>query len=257
MAVRWGKIVTDSDQADRAAAEGFDFVQPVGELLAGWGDEEFRRQRARIAEGAAAFEVCAVPLPSKVRVTQKGFNLYVWAEHLKRVFPGIAGLGCRKLVWSDGPARVLPVEGEVSGLKEQVLQFLFMLCDFAHSFGITVLVEPLGPRRTNFLNTMEEVADLLPRVGKENLSSLISLRELESIELSLSDFGRYRNLIDHVHIESPRVSGAERVSPRPDDGYDYRPFFQALKSMGYSETVSLPERADAVALGYCRRLWEA
>ena len=102
MAVRWGKIVTDSDQADRAAAEGFDFVQPVGELLAGWGDEEFRRQRARIAEGAAAFEVCAVPLPSKVRVTQKGFNLYVWAEHLKRVFPGIAGLGCRKLVWSDG-----------------------------------------------------------------------------------------------------------------------------------------------------------
>jgi sugar phosphate isomerase/epimerase len=257
MGVRWGKMVTGPDEAERAAAEGFDFVQPLDDLVVGWGEEELLRQEARIGEGGAAFEVCAVPLPSKVRVTQKGFNLYVWAEHLKHAIRRIAGLGCKKLVWSDGLARVLPVEGEVSGLKEQVLQFLFMLCGLAESFRITVLVEPLGPGRTNFLNTMEEVAELLPRVGKENLCSVISLRELESIGLSGSDLGRYRKLIGHVQMESPRFGRGESVSQRPDDGYDYRALLRALEGMGYSETVSLPGGADAAALERCRRLWEA
>ncbi len=60
-----------------------------------------------------------------------------------------------------------------------------MLCEAAGPLGITVLVEPLGPRRTNFLNSMKDIAEFLPRVGKDNLSSMVSLRELEAIGLSL------------------------------------------------------------------------
>lgn len=90
-----------------------------------------------------------MPLPADVRVTQKGFNIYVWMEHLKAAVHRMAELGCRKLVWSDGRARVLPVEGATAGFKEQVLQFLYMLCGVAANFDMTVLIEPLGPRRTN------------------------------------------------------------------------------------------------------------
>jgi hypothetical protein len=256
MDVRWGKIVSDPAQAERAAAEGFDFVQPAGEPS---GEETGGPNRRRISNRTGRplpSEVCAVPLPADVRVTEKGFNLYVWIEHVKSLIPRLAGLGCRKLIWSDGRARVLPVEGETAILKEQVMQFLYLLCDLAGHFGMKVLVEPLGPRRTNFLNSMQEVSEFLPRVGRENLSSMISLRELEPIGLSLPDLAGYARWIEHVQLENPQALTGERVCPRPGNGYDYRPFMIALKGIGYRGGISLPGDADAAGLAYCRGLWE-
>jgi sugar phosphate isomerase/epimerase len=255
MAVQWGKMVSDLSQVEQAASDGFDFVQPVKDLVVNLGKEQVLQQKAYIQNGGVPFEVCALPLPTDARVTQKGFNIYVWTEHFKTALQHMAELGCRKLVWSDGRARLLPVEGATAGSKEQVLQFLYMLCGVAAGFDMTVLVEPLGPRRTNFLNSMEETADFLSRVRVENLSSLISLRELEQIKLSLSDLFDYRQLIDHVQMDNPRSYDGPRTCPRPTDDYEYGLFVQALKEAGYSADISLPDDADAAGLEYCRGLW--
>jgi len=255
MAVKWGKMTADLSQAQRAAREGFDFLQLGGELAGTWGDEEFGRLEARLAGSGIRVAASAVPLPAEVRVTQRGFNLYVWLEHVKKALQRLAASGCRELIWSNGRARVLPVEGEQAILKEQVMQFLFLLCEVAGNYDMSVLVEPLGPRRTNFLNSLKEVRDFLPRVGKQNLRCALSLRELEPMGALPSDLAGYRELIAHVHLEDPRPSTEARVCPRPEDGYDYRPFLQALKAMGYSGGICLPGDADAEGLAYCRNLW--
>lgn len=256
MSVRWGRMVADLCEAQSAAADGFDFVQAASGLVADLDDDLVLRWKERMRAGGLPLAVCGVPLPAEARVTQQGFNLYVWTEHLKRALRRMADLGCGKIVWSDGRARVLPVEGEVAVLKEQVLQFLFMLCEAAGAYGITVLIEPLGPRRTNYLNSIEEIAELLPRVGKDNLACAISLRELEPIGLPVARLRDHRQLIGHVQLENPKARGGARLCPRPDDGYDYRPFLQQLKGIGYSGPLSLPGDADAAGLRYCQRLWK-
>ena len=255
MGVQWGKMISDLPQVEQAASDGFDFVQPMRDLAVIITEEQGLRQKVLVHNGGMAFKVCAVPLPADVHVTQKGFNIYVWMEHLKIAVRRMAELGCRKLVWSDGRARVIPVEGATAVSKEQVLQFLHMLCAVAAEFDMTVLVEPLGPRRTNFLNTMKETAEFLSRVRAENLSTLISLRELEQVGLSLSDLADYRQLIGHVQMDNPRSYKGARICPRPNDGYEYRPFLQVLKDAGYSADISLPGDADAGGLEYCRGLW--
>jgi sugar phosphate isomerase/epimerase len=255
MGFQWGRMVTDLSQVGQAASDGFDFVQPVQELAVKLGNEQVIQQKAHVHNGGVPFRVCAVPLPADVQVTQKGFNIYVWMEHLKMAVQRLAELGCRKLVWSDGRARVLPVEGATAGSKEQVLQFLYMLCGVAADFDMTVLIEPLGPRRTNFLNTVKETAEFLARVRAENLSCLISLRELEPINLTLSDLADYRQFIGHVQMDNPRSYDGARICPRPNDGYEYAPFLQALKEIEYSADISLPDDADAGGLAYCRGLW--
>ena len=255
MGVRWGKMVTDLSEVQRAASDGFDFVQPVKDLVVNLDGEQLHAQKLRIEHGGSPFAVCAVPLPADVIVTQKGFNIYVWMEHLKTAVQSLAELGCTRLVWSDGRARVLPVEGGTGKPQEQVLQFLYMLCGIASQFDMTVLVEPLGPRRTNFLNTMKETGDFLSRVRRENISAAISLRELEPIGLSLSDIGVYRLLIGHVQMDNPRSYDGPRVCPRPEDEYEYGSFLRVLRDTGYSADISLPHDADAAALEYCRGLW--
>jgi sugar phosphate isomerase/epimerase len=254
MSILWGKQVSELSGAAEARAQGFDFVQPVGSRVADMSDQEFRAEKARIADSGIPLAAFPVPLPSEARVTERGFNLYAWTEHLKRAMPRAAELGCRKLLWTDGRARVLPEEGDVAGLKAQAAQFLFLLCDVAANLKISVLVEPLDPRRTNFLNSMKEIDEFLSRVGKENLGCMISLRELDSIGLPVSKLGGYRRLVRYVQMENPLLRDAARASPRPSDGFDYRPFLRALKDIGYGAEVGLPMDADADSLAYCREL---
>jgi len=255
MSIQWGRIVSEISQVRQAAADGFDFAQPARDLAVDLGREQGFQDRARAQDDGIPFRVCALPLPEDVRVTQKGFNIYVWGEQLKKAAHRLAQLGCRKLVWSDGRTRVLPVEGATAGFKEQVLQFLSLLCTAAADFGMSVLIEPLGPRRTNFLNTMKETVEFVSRLGMENLLFSISLRELEQIGLPPSDLHDYIGKIGHVQMDNPRFYDGARVCPRPKDGYDYRRFIHALREAGYAADISLAEDADAEALAYCRGLW--
>jgi sugar phosphate isomerase/epimerase len=256
MSILWGKQVSELSRAAEARAQGFDFVQPVGSLVTDMSDQEFRSEKARIADAGITMAAFTVPLPAEVRVTERGFNLYAWIEHLKKAVPRMAELGCKKLLWSDGRARVLPAEGDLAGPKEQVLQFLFMLCDVAANFKITVLVEPLGPRRTNFLNSMKEIDEFLSRLGKENVGSMISLRELDSIGLPIAKLGQAAHQIHYVQMENPLVHDGARVCPRRSDGVDYRPFLRALNDIGYRGEIGLPIDSDADSLTYCRQLSE-
>lgn len=255
MAIRWGKIVDDPADAAAAGDAGFANIQLSVAAVMGLSEDNFAAFRDELKRRNIIAEVCNSPLPAEVHVTEMGFNLYAWTEYLKKAIRRIADLGCGKLAWNDGRSRVLPWEGDITGVKEQVLQFLFMLCDVCDTFGITVLVEPLGPRRTNFLNSVQEVNDFLDRVGKPNLGSMISYRELAEIGLEIEKLPALTPFLKHVQLENPSHVSGSRIPPLPDDGHAYGLFLGALKRSGYAETIHLPAAADAGSLAYCQQLW--
>ncbi len=254
MSVQWGKTVTDLAAVKSAAQQGFDSAELTVTLIMEMNDDQFRLQREVLLQSGLAFDVFSAPLPAGVRVTEQGFNIYVWSEYLKKALDRVASLGGRKVVWSDGRSRILPLEGEVEAAKRQALQFLFMLSELAEANAVEVLMEPLDPRRTNFLTNMDEVGAFLDLAGRPNLSSLISLRDLEAIGFDEIAFERHAEMISHVYLENPLSPPGTRLWPRPDDGYDYRPFFAQLSKIKYSGTVTLPEGADAESLRFCRGL---
>ena len=254
MGVKWGRAVSTLDAVISVSEDGFDVAELAVELLMGPSDDAFRERARELEATGLGFDVFNTLLPGRVQVTEQGFNIYVWSEYLKRALERVAALGGRKIVWSSGRARLLPIEGEVAAAKRQALQFLFMVSELAESHDIQILVEPLDPRRTNFLNTVAEVAEFLDLAGASNLSAAISLRDLEAIGLGHTEFSRYRDLISHVYLENPSVAAGPRAAPGSGDGYDYSSFFTDLKEIGYSGTITLPESADASNLSFCRDL---
>jgi hypothetical protein len=252
--IQWARTVHHLDEIASTRDFGFDAAEPEVAILMETSDQEFREQKASLTASGLSFPVIAAPLPSRVRVTDQGFNIYVWSEYLKRALDRVSALGCAKIAWSDGRSRVLPVEGETAAARRQALQFLFMLSDLAASHGIDVLVEPLDPRRTNFLNTMDEVEEFIALAGRPNLSSLISMRDLDAIGFDESAFSHHRGSISHVYLENPGSPPGQRLAPRPDDGQDYASFLRALSGIGYTGVVTLPANADRHSLDYCATL---
>lgn len=254
MNIRWSKTANDSAGIVKAASEGFDRIEFTVDYVMKIADEQFVAQKDLFLQHDIIPEVCASVLPADVFVTEKGFNLYVWAEYLKKALNRLSELGCRKMVWGNGRARVLPLEGDTSEMKSQILQFLHMICETAAKYDITVLIEPLGPNRTNYLNSMKEIREFLPLIPDENLAASISLRELEEIGLSTERFSDFSGLIRHVYLENPQQKKGMRISPRPDDGVDYGAFLSALEGIQYDGVVNLPADADSETLQYCRSL---
>ena len=107
------------------------------------------------------------------------------------------------------------------------------------------------------MNTLEEGLAVCRRVNHPRVGWLADLYHMDVNQEDSAKVALLDGPLQHVHICNPRG----RVCPRPQDGYDYRPFAEALKRRGYDEGVtieaSFPEGdADAKAgLEVLRSLW--
>ena len=96
--------------------------------------------------------------------------------------------------------------------------------------------------------------DCFSLIGSPNLALTIGLRSLVELSVDFADLLSYKDSIAHIHVENPTQSH-EMTSPRVTDGYNYAPFFSAVRDMQYAGVLSLPPDADETALLYCKKLW--
>lgn len=245
MSVRWGKYIPDASSIAGALKSGFDWFQlPLGFIME-MNDEQFDRFAAKAIKNNTSFDVCDLNLPDDVIITQKGFNVYVWMEYLKKAIIRMAKLGCRAVVWSNGQARMLPEESDIMGAKEQVAQFLFLLSELSAQYAIRVLVEPLSSNYTNFLNTIEETAAFIKMITVENIGISISDNELSPDSLNTENLFKYKNLIQLI-----------RLNKNITNEYNSE-LLLSLRISNYSSAIVLPENSGKNELAYCRRIWES
>ncbi len=176
--LRWGKAITAASATQQAAAADFDYTAITMECIMGGDAEQFKLQKKLFAQYQLTPEVCLSVLPMGVVVTEPGFNLYYWLDYLKQALHRLADIGCHTLLWRDGAARALPLEGDETAAKAQCLQFIYMLCRLCEEYGITVMVEPLSTAATNHLNTMSEVEEFIAHINKDNLCPTINLADV-------------------------------------------------------------------------------
>jgi sugar phosphate isomerase/epimerase len=102
-------------------------------------------------------------------------------------------------------------------------------------FGVIATVEPLVKGETPMLNTTEDGVTVAKLADKPNIKVMVDLYHSANEDKTFDKFPEYKGYILHSHIGKPKP----RVHPSPDDGYDYAPFFAALRSAGFNGRMSL------------------
>lgn len=217
----------------------------------------FRREAAETGLG---FEVFSGLIPLTERFFSADFSLEYWLEHTKKGAARARSLGCTMIPFGAGKCRSIPGDCSAPDAAAHIANIVRSLCRVLEDFGILLVIEPLGPANSNFLNTLPEVADFLKLVDHRNCSSMCDLRHMCKTEEPLSDIEQYQKIVRHAHIDDPR--GERRYFPAPDDGYDYLPYFRTLHRAGYDGLVTVEAtsvRRDflteaAACAAYLRRL---
>lgn len=166
-----------------------------------------------------------------------GFNPAEFIPYLEKACKRTSMLGIQKIIFGNGKARSLGVPKDRE--KEPVfIEFLRTIAGIAQKYGQELILEPLGPKYSNYINTIPEAVNLIKKVNMPNVFTMADLRHIVGSKEPFDNLVDYISYIHHIHVDYP-ISHPERKYPRIDDGYNYTEFLAMLKKSGYNDTLTI------------------
>lgn len=226
---------------------GFDSAELNFCELTSLSDSDFESFRQSASKSGLGLEVFSGLIPLTERFHSPDFRLDDWLEHTRKGAARAAQLGTYMIPFGAGKCRSIPADcTNQNAAKQKVLTIVRSLSDVLSEFKITLVVEPLGPANSNYLNTIPETVEFIHAVNRKNCSCMCDLRHMHKLHESMNDIVACRDFILHAHIDYPR--GDSRYFPSGSDSFDYAPYFAALARADYHGLLTV--EATAVRTNY-------
>ena len=226
-----------SIQQQVAAVPGLDFLEGlVPDVLCPL-ETEAEFSRRLVAVRAMPLPMAAVNrlFPAEIKTTGPNVDVGAVDAYIATVFRRAQRVGAKVVVFGAGPSRAVPEGFDRSAAWNQLADGLRRWGPLAKNAGIVIVIEPLSRKETNIINSVAEAAELARCVNHPNIRILADTfhmgRDNEGVEGILAAGA---DLLCHVHCADPH----ERV-PLGLGPADHRPYFRALKDIGYAGGVCI------------------
>ncbi len=220
---------------------GFDSAELDIMELSGMSSEAFAEFIRRCRDSGLGFESFSGFMPLTERIHAPGFDRAKWLDHARRMGERTQALGARVWPMGAGKCRSIPLDADLAQAKRKVADFFGGICEAIAEFGIVLAVEPLGPASSNYLNRIAQARAFAQELGLPNCRAMCDLRHMHSQGEPLSEIAQHAEWIVHAHIDHPL--GDRRRFPREGDGYDYRPYLEALTLSGHDRLLGVEATA--------------
>ncbi len=196
-----------------------------------------------------------------------GLGLYFTAREpdkrrrVVEVFQGLIDLAQRfGAMVNIGRARGFVAEGEtLADAEGRFLAVAGELADYAAERNVRLILEPVNRYEINFINSVEQGAELMRRLGKPNVGLMPDLFHMNIEDRTLGgELERYAEHVAYLHLaDSNRLA--------PGQGHtDFGAVFASLRRMDYDGWASVeilpqpdPDSAARAAITYLTPLKEA
>lgn len=235
-------------------------------------DQPHRLSASRLAEAKKIADdngititgiYCLMHAPAGLSITcADGAARRLTLDVIARLCEVCAALGGRYLVHGSSQYRRLDA-GDEAGCRARGIDAFAHAANRAQAAGVTYLIEPLRESRTNFINTLEQAADIIDAIGSPALKTMLdccSASESESEPLvALLDRWLPTGKIAHFHANDANHRGPGQGNLR------FGEIIGALKRGGYTGIVGVepfvfePDgpACAARAVGYLRGILES
>lgn len=242
-----------SEVVPKAKAMGFDAIEFGIEALDAL---DYREAAAILAAHDCGVSVAAVMSPDRDLLADDSGDRRHAQRYLKRCIEACHTLGASNLVgpmysavgrvWQDTPeSRLRHLDTLVGQLQE--------LAGYAADRGVVLCIEPLNRFETSFINTAEQVVELVDRVDHPNCGVLLDTFHMGIEEKSLGAAIRHCGpRLKHFH-----ACGNDRGAP----GNGHLPWdevAEALKDIGYRGPVVIESfTAQVQSIARAAAVWRS
>lgn len=231
--MRFG-VCTSIDQAARLAAMGFDYMEVHAGSLAEMTEEEFAVFCEVNAAAPIHAEAANCLFPGHIRLTGPDVDWEAVEAYIHKVLHRLGRAGIRGVCFGSGGCRMYPEGFSPEEAWQQMLRVGRILAEAGEKYGVTVSLEPLRPAESNMINSMAEGRRLVEEVAHPNFRLLCDLYHVVQNGDRPEDAATAGAHLAHIHMARPD----DRRGMHPGDGFDYGPFWQALRSVGYEGRIS-------------------
>jgi sugar phosphate isomerase/epimerase len=219
-------------------------VESVGKLISprSVGDDQFQTNVARIKNLRVPMYAFNIFIPGELKVVGPDVNEQAVLEYVEKVFQRCRDAGVKRIIWGSGGSRRVPDGFEAAQAKQQFVSIAKKIAAMASRYNMTLALENLNSTETNFITTLADALDVIKKVDHKNLRLCVDvyhmLKEGESPASILEAKG---------YVIYCEVAEKEGRTPPGVQGDDFRPYFAALKKIGYDDKIMIECRWEDVA----------
>lgn len=154
--------------------------------------------------------------------------------YVREAFKRAEAVGIKAIVLGSGRSRNIPEGFSRETAEAQFTALCRSIGPVAREHGITVVLEPLRPQETNFINSVREGTDIARKADDPNICVLADFYHMAQVGEDPEAIIEAGDLLRHCHI----AENARRTAPGTD-GDDFTPYFKALEAISYTGCISM------------------
>lgn len=219
-------------------------VESVGNLISpkSVSEEQFQINLKKIKSMRIPMYAFNIFIPGELKVVGPDVNEQAVLQYVEKVFERCQKAGVNRIIWGSGGSRRVPDGFDPAKAKEQFISIARKIATAAGRYNITLALENLNSTETNFINTVEEALDVVKKVNHKNLRLCVDVYHMLKDSEGPSSIEKTKGYV--VYCE---VAEKEGRTPPGVQGDDFRPYFTALKKVGYTGVIMIECRWENVA----------
>lgn len=219
-------------------------VESVGKLISprSVNDEQFETNAAKINKLQVPMYAFNIFIPGELKIVGPNVNEQAILTYVEKVFQRCQATGVKRIIWGSGGSRRVPDGFDHEKAKEQFISSAKKIAAMASKYDISLALENLNSTETNFITTIEDALDVVKKVNHKNLRLCVDVYHMLKEGESPSSILKAKGYV--IYCE---VAEKEGRTPPGVHGDDFRPYFEALKKVGYSDKIMIECRWEDVA----------
>ena len=231
-------LCTGSENLEMAARLGFDYIECTVTSIEAMSSDDYNSFRSKVNQSSVKVERCNTLFPGTIRLVGPEADKSKITAYLEKAFPRVKALGGNVVVYGSGKSRMFPSDMAYTDAFRELINVTRLTGQIAAEYGLTIAIEPLNRGETNCVNSLKEGAML------EAAADLLSVGLLADLYHILKEKEPFENIVSVKNLKHTHIALLEgRAFPTVRNS-DVEAFFNALKQIGYNETMSVEGNAD-------------
>ncbi|HYF68360.1 MAG TPA: sugar phosphate isomerase/epimerase [Ohtaekwangia sp.] len=226
-------------------AQGYSYlVESTSRLLspAQVSEEQFKQRLGEIKNSQIPVFACNLFIPGDLKVVGPAVNENAVLEYVKVVFQRAEAAGVKMIIWGSGGSRRIPDGFDHWKAKTQFISIAKKVADEARKHSIVLALENLNTTEVNFINSLAEGYDIAKAVDHPNFGLCADIYHMLKEDESPAIIVKAKSYVIYCEVAEEE----ERTAPGIH-GENFKPYFEALKKIGYKGKIGIECRWRNVA----------